>query len=58
MFALLLLLAGVGIAMFHPPAGRDARRAAGGSATAMSYFAAGGSVGARGRTGPPRCPQG
>ncbi|GAA2331793.1 MFS transporter [Streptomyces kunmingensis] len=41
----LLLLAGVGIAMFHPPAGRDARRAAGGSATAMSYFAAGGSVG-------------
>ncbi|MPY29864.1 MFS transporter [Streptomyces adustus] len=41
----LLLMAGVGIAMFHPPAGRDARRAAGGSATAMSYFAAGGSVG-------------
>ena len=41
----LLLLAGLGIAMFHPPAGRDARRAAGGSATAMSYFAAGGSVG-------------
>ncbi|MER5944896.1 MFS transporter [Streptomyces sp. NPDC001904] len=41
----LLLVAGVGIAMFHPPAGRDARRAAGGSATAMSYFAAGGSVG-------------
>ncbi|MBF9069504.1 MFS transporter [Streptacidiphilus fuscans] len=41
----LLLLAGVGIAMFHPPAGRDARRAAGDSATAMSYFAAGGSVG-------------
>nr|WP_181806774.1 MFS transporter [Streptomyces shenzhenensis] len=41
----LLLLAGVGVAMFHPPAGRDARRAAGGSATAMSYFAAGGSVG-------------
>ncbi|MEU7381998.1 MULTISPECIES: MFS transporter [unclassified Streptomyces] len=41
----LLLLAGVGIAMFHPPTGRDARRAAGGSATAMSYFAAGGSVG-------------
>lgn len=40
-----LLLAGFGIAMFHPPAGRDARRAAGGSATAMSYFAAGGSVG-------------
>ena len=41
----MLLLAGIGIAMFHPPAGRDARRAAGGSATAMSYFAAGGSVG-------------
>jgi MFS transporter, FSR family, fosmidomycin resistance protein len=41
----LLLLAGVGVAMFHPPAGRDARREAGGSATAMSYFAAGGSVG-------------
>src|SRR5579875_2402936 len=41
----LLLLSGTGIAMFHPPAGRDARRAAGGSATAMSYFAAGGSVG-------------
>ncbi|MFB7598692.1 MFS transporter [Streptomyces sp. NPDC056160] len=41
----LLLTAGVGIALFHPPAGRDARRAAGGSATAMSYFAAGGSVG-------------
>ncbi|GAB2734107.1 MFS transporter [Kitasatospora kifunensis] len=41
----LLLLAGLGIAMFHPPAGRDARRVAGGSATAMSYFAAGGSVG-------------
>jgi FSR family fosmidomycin resistance protein-like MFS transporter len=41
----LLLLSGIGIALFHPPAGRDARRAAGGSATAMSYFAAGGSVG-------------
>jgi FSR family fosmidomycin resistance protein-like MFS transporter len=41
----LLLLSGLGIAMFHPSAGRDARRAAGGSATAMSYFAAGGSVG-------------
>ena len=41
----LLLASGVGVAMFHPPAGRDARRAAGGSATAMSYFAAGGSVG-------------
>ena len=31
--------------MFHPPAGRDARRAAADSATAMSYFAAGGSTG-------------
>lgn len=41
----LLLLAGLGVAMFHPPAGRDARRRAGGSAAAMSYFAAGGSVG-------------
>lgn len=41
----LLLLSGLGVAMFHPPAGRDARLAAGGSATAMSYFAAGGSVG-------------
>jgi FSR family fosmidomycin resistance protein-like MFS transporter len=41
----LLLLSGFGVAMFHPPAGRDARRAAGDSATAMSYFAAGGSVG-------------
>lgn len=40
-----LLLSGFGVAMFHPPAGRDARRAAGGSAMAMSYFAAGGSVG-------------
>ncbi len=41
----LILLAGFGVAMFHPPAGREARRAAGGSATAMSYFAAGGSIG-------------
>jgi FSR family fosmidomycin resistance protein-like MFS transporter len=40
----LLLLFGFGVAMFHPPAGRDARLAAGGSATAMSYFAAGGSA--------------
>ena len=40
-----ILLSGIGVAMFHPPAGRDARRAAGGSATAMSYFAAGGSIG-------------
>jgi FSR family fosmidomycin resistance protein-like MFS transporter len=42
---LLLLLSGLGVAMFHPPAGRDARIEAGQSATAMSYFAAGGSVG-------------
>jgi MFS transporter, FSR family, fosmidomycin resistance protein len=41
----LLLLSGFGVAMFHPPAGRNARRAALGSTTAMSYFAAGGSVG-------------
>jgi FSR family fosmidomycin resistance protein-like MFS transporter len=41
----LLVLSGLGVAMFHPPAGRDARRAAADSATAMSYFAAGGSVG-------------
>lgn len=41
----LILVSGLGVAMFHPPAGRDARRAAGGSATAMSYFAAGGSIG-------------
>ncbi|MFW0797352.1 MFS transporter [Gordonia sp. CPCC 205515] len=41
----LLLLSGFGVAMFHPPAGRDARVVAGDSAGAMSYFAAGGSVG-------------
>lgn len=41
----LVLMSGIGIAMFHPPAGGDARRAAGSSATAMSYFAAGGSIG-------------
>jgi FSR family fosmidomycin resistance protein-like MFS transporter len=41
----LLLVSGFGVAMFHPPAGRDARRAAQNSATAMSYFAAGGSTG-------------
>src|SRR3954467_3194116 len=42
---LLLLLSGLGVAMFHPPAGRAARVQAGQSPTAMSYFAAGGSVG-------------
>lgn len=41
----LLLMSGLGVAMFHPAAGRDARRAAGDSAAAMSWFAAGGSVG-------------
>jgi FSR family fosmidomycin resistance protein-like MFS transporter len=41
----LLVLSGLGVALFHPSAGRDARLAAGGSATAMSYFAAGGSIG-------------
>src|SRR6478609_4035114 len=41
----LLLVSGLGVAMFHPPAGRDARVAAESSATAMSLFAAGGSVG-------------
>jgi FSR family fosmidomycin resistance protein-like MFS transporter len=41
----LLVLSGLGVAMFHPPAGRDARKAAQHSATAMSYFAAGGSTG-------------
>jgi FSR family fosmidomycin resistance protein-like MFS transporter len=41
----LILLSGLGIAMFHPAAGRSAREDAGDSATAMSVFAAGGSVG-------------
>ena len=41
----LILLSGFGVAMFHPAAGKDARRAAGDSAGAMSLFAAGGSVG-------------
>src|ERR1700750_2762158 len=41
----LLLLSGLGVALFHPCAGRDARVAAADSATAMSVFAAGGSVG-------------
>jgi FSR family fosmidomycin resistance protein-like MFS transporter len=40
-----LAVSGLGMAMFHPSAGREARLAAGGSATAMSYFAAGGSIG-------------
>lgn len=42
---LLLLASGIGVAMFHPAAGKAAREAAGSSATAMSIFAAGGSVG-------------
>ncbi|MET9615510.1 MFS transporter [Kitasatospora indigofera] len=42
---LLVLLSGLGVAMFHPAAGRAAREAAGESAAAMGVFAAGGSVG-------------
>lgn len=41
----LLLISGLGVAAFHPAAGRDARRDAGNSAAAMGLFAAGGSVG-------------
>jgi FSR family fosmidomycin resistance protein-like MFS transporter len=41
----LILVSGLGVAMFHPAAGRSAREAAGDSAGAMSIFAAGGSVG-------------
>lgn len=41
----LILLSGLGVAMFHPAAGKSAREAAGDSASAMSVFAAGGSVG-------------
>jgi FSR family fosmidomycin resistance protein-like MFS transporter len=41
----LLLLCGIGVAMFHPAAGRLARRDAGDSAAAMSIFATGGNVG-------------
>ncbi|MFF5212984.1 MFS transporter [Streptosporangium sp. NPDC000396] len=42
---LLLLLSGLGMAMFHPAAGRAARQAAGDSVTGMSVFAAGGTLG-------------
>ncbi|HEY1002603.1 MAG TPA: MFS transporter [Streptosporangiaceae bacterium] len=42
---LLLLASGLGVAMFHPAAGKSARVDAGGSASAMSIFAAGGSAG-------------
>lgn len=45
MVFLLLLFSGLGVAMFHPPAGTSARAAAGESASAMSIFAAGGSAG-------------
>ncbi|MEV4560236.1 MFS transporter [Kitasatospora sp. NPDC049285] len=41
----LVLLSGLGVAAFHPAAGRSAREAAGDSAGAMSVFAAGGSAG-------------
>lgn len=41
----LLLASGIGVSLFHPAAGRSARAEAGGSATAMSIFATGGSVG-------------
>ena len=40
-----LFASGLGVAMFHPAAGKAARRAAGDSASAMSLFAAGGNVG-------------
>lgn len=41
----LFLASGLGVAAFHPAAGRDARRDAGASTTAMSYFASGGKIG-------------
>jgi FSR family fosmidomycin resistance protein-like MFS transporter len=41
----LILISGLGVAMFHPAAGKAAREVAGDSASAMSIFAAGGSVG-------------
>ena len=40
-----MFASGLGVAMFHPAAGKGARRAAGDSAGAMSIFAAGGNVG-------------
>jgi MFS transporter, FSR family, fosmidomycin resistance protein len=40
-----LFASGLGVAMFHPAAGKAARQAAGDSASAMSIFAAGGNVG-------------
>ncbi|MBE1608239.1 MFS transporter [Actinopolymorpha pittospori] len=42
---LLLLASGLGVAMFHPAGGKGARARAGESTSAMSIFAAGGSVG-------------
>jgi FSR family fosmidomycin resistance protein-like MFS transporter len=42
---ILLLICGIGVAMFHPAAGRLARRSAGNSAAAMSIFATGGNLG-------------
>ncbi|NUU26177.1 MAG: MFS transporter [Streptomycetaceae bacterium] len=42
---LLILLSGLGVAMFHPAAGKAAREEAGESTAAMSVFAAGGSIG-------------
>ncbi|GAA2160900.1 MULTISPECIES: MFS transporter [Glycomyces] len=41
----LIFASGLGVAMFHPAAGKGAREAAGDSAAGMSIFAAGGSVG-------------
>jgi MFS transporter, FSR family, fosmidomycin resistance protein len=41
----LILVSGLGVAMFHPAAGKSARESAGESTAAMSVFAAGGSVG-------------
>ncbi len=41
----LLFASGLGVAMFHPAAGKAARRAAGDTASAMSLFATGGNVG-------------
>jgi MFS transporter, FSR family, fosmidomycin resistance protein len=41
----LILISGLGVAMFHPAAGKAAREAAGDSASEMSIFAAGGKVG-------------
>jgi MFS transporter, FSR family, fosmidomycin resistance protein len=38
-------VSGLGVAMFHPAAGKGARRAAGDSSSAMSIFATGGNLG-------------